>query len=66
MVRKAALGMFLMLLMLICFGFNCPAANAQTATPSKAVITVSGIPSGTKAFAVEVTVDAAVIKLAGV
>ena len=65
MVRKATLGVFLMLLMLVCFGFS-PAANAQTATPSKAVITVSGIPACTSAFAVEVTVDTAVLKLGGV
>ena len=66
MVRKAILGMFLMLLMLICCGFNFSTANAQTATPSKAIITVSGIPASTKAFAVEVTVDTAILKLGGV
>ncbi len=65
MVRRATLGVFSMLLILVCVGF-IPAANAQTATPSKAVITVSGIPAGTKSFAVEVTVDATVLKLGGV
>ncbi len=66
MVRKATLGVFLMLLMSICFGFNFSVANAQTATPSKAVITVSGIPAGTSSLAVEVTVDTAVLKLGAV
>ena len=65
MVRRATLGVFLMLLMLVCFGF-VPAANAQTATPSKAVVTVSGIPAGTTSLAVEVTVDTAVLKLGAV
>ncbi len=61
MVRKATLGMFLMLLVLICLGFN--SANAQTASPSQAVITVSGVPTGTTGLAVEVTVDTGVITL---
>jgi hypothetical protein len=65
MVRRATLGVFSMLLILVCVGF-IPVASAQTATPSQAVITVSGIPAGTKAFAVEVTVDTTILKLGGV
>ena len=41
---------------------NIP-AKAQVATPSQAVITVSGVPANTTSLAVEVTVDSAVITL---
>ena len=39
--------------------------NSLTATPSKAIITLSGIPAGTNALVVEVTFDNAVLKLGG-
>ncbi len=63
MVRKATLGMFLTLLVLVCLGTSITAANAQTATPSQAVITVSGVPTGTTGLAVSVTVDTSVVTL---
>lgn len=63
MVRKATLGMFLTLLVLVCLGTSITAANAQTATPSQAVITVSGVPTGTTGLAVSVTVDTGVVTL---
>ena len=63
MVNKATSGMLAMLLMLVLFGFSNPAAKAQTASPSEAVITVSGVPTGTQGLAVEVTVDTAVVTL---
>lgn len=63
MVNKATSGMLAMLLMLVLFGFNNLSAKAQTASPSEAVITVSGVPTGTQGLAVEVTVDTAVVTL---
>lgn len=62
MVKKVTLGM-LMLLLFGMFAFNLQVAKAQTASPSQAVITVSGVPSGTTGLAVEVTVDTAVVTL---
>ena len=62
MIKKATSGLLVMLLLMGMFGM--PKAKAQTATPSEAKITVSGVPTGTKSLAVEVTVDAAVISLA--
>lgn len=43
--------------------FVSPAVNAQTADPSTATITVSGVPDGTSSLAVELTIDTAVISL---
>lgn len=64
MVKKATSSVLVMLLLFGLFGFNYgPTAKAQTANPSQAVITVSGVPTGTKGLAVEVTVDAAVVTL---
>ena len=63
MVKKATSGVLVMLLLIGFFGFNWPKVQAQTATPSQAVITVSGVPTGTKGLTVEVTVDTAVITL---
>lgn len=63
MIKKATLGMLVMLLLVGLIGINKLDANAQTASPSQTVITVSNVPTGTKALAVEVTVDTAVIKL---
>lgn len=60
MVNKATLGMLVTLLVLGLF-VNGPTAKAQTASPSQAVITVSGVPTGTQGLAVEVTVDTAVL-----
>ena len=62
MVKKVTLGM-LMLLLFGIIAFNLQVAKAQTASPSQAVITVSGVPSGTTGLAVEVTVDTAVVTL---
>lgn len=61
MVKRATSLVFAMLLatgMLL----NIP-AKAQVATPSQAVITVSGVPDNTTSLAVEVTVDSSVITL---
>ena len=64
MIKKATLGMLVIMLLLVgLIGINKLDAKAQTASPSQAVITVSNVPTGTKALAVEVTVDTAVIKL---
>ncbi|MBI3591299.1 MAG: hypothetical protein HY094_08000 [Candidatus Melainabacteria bacterium] len=63
MVNRATLGVLIMLLLFGLFGFNWPAAKAQVATPAQATITVSGVPTGTKGLAVEVTVDTAVVTL---
>ena len=63
MVKRATLGMFVMLLMCSLVGLNWLAAEAQTATPSQGVITVSGVPAGTTGLAVETTVDTAFITL---
>lgn len=63
MIKKATLGVFVMLLLVGLIGINKLDAKAQSASPSQAVITVSNVPTGTKALAVEVTVDTAVIKL---
>ena len=63
MVKRATLGVLGMLLLVGLFVFNWPTANAQTATPSQAVITVSGVPTGTQGLAVEVTVDTAIVTL---
>lgn len=62
MVKKVTSGVVMMLLLLALFGFNL-ATKAQTASPSQAVITVSGVPTGTSGLAVEVTVNTAVVTL---
>ena len=64
MVKKATSGVLVMLLLFGLFSFCIgPSAKAQVATPSKAVITVSGVPSGTTGLAVEVTVDTSIVTL---
>ena len=65
MVKKAASSVVVIMLILACFAF-VNSVKAQVATPSKAEITVTGIPSGTKSLAVEVTVDSSVVKLGSV
>ena len=60
MVKKATLGMLVVLLMCGLIGLS---AKALTASPSQAVITVSGVPTGTQGLAVEVTVDTSVVTL---
>lgn len=61
MVKRATSFMFAMLLAVGMF-LNIP-AQAQVATPSQAVITVSGVPASTQGLAVEVTVDSSVVTL---
>ena len=51
------------LMSLILFGSSWITAKAQTVTPNEAVITVSSIPTGTQALAVEITLDTSIIKL---
>ena len=64
MIKKATSGVFIMLLLAgLYLLVNGPVAKAQTVTPSEATITVSGVPSGTKGLAVEVTVDTSVVTL---
>ena len=66
MIKKVASGvLFSMLLVGTVLVTGIP-TKAQVATPSQAVITVSGIPTGTKFLVVEVTVDSTVITLGGV
>lgn len=62
MIKKATSGVLVVLLVLSFFGYS-PKAKAQTASPSQATISVSGVPAGTKSLAVEVTVDSAVLTL---
>jgi len=61
MVKKATLCVLAMLLVVGMF-FNIP-AKAQVATPTQAVITVSGVPAGTVSLAVPITVDTSIITL---
>lgn len=61
MVKRATTFVLAMLLIVGMF-LNIP-AKAQVATPSQAVITVSGVPANTTSLAVEVTVDSSVITL---
>ena len=63
MVKRATLSVLVMLLLFGLFVTNLTEAKAQTASPSQAVITVSGVPTGTQGLAVEVTVDTAVVTL---
>ncbi len=64
MIKRATSGVVVMLLLVGLYLINqVPAAKAQTATPSEAVITVSGVPSGTNGLAVAVTVDTSVVTL---
>ena len=63
MVKRATLGVLGMLLLIGLFGLNEPYAKAQVATPSQAVITVSGVPTGTQGLAVGVTVDTTIVTL---
>ncbi|MBI2995384.1 MAG: hypothetical protein HYY52_01575 [Candidatus Melainabacteria bacterium] len=63
MVKKATSCMLAVLILSGLFGFNWPTAKAQTASPSQAVISVSGVPGSTQGLAVEVTVDTSIITL---
>lgn len=64
MIKKATSGVFVVLLLVGLYFINHGLiAKAQTATPSEATITVSGVPAGTKGLAVEVTVNTSVITL---
>lgn len=61
MIKKLTSGMLVLALM---FGsFANISAEAQTASPSSAEITVSGVPTGTKSLAVAITFDAGVLSL---
>ncbi|MBI1858570.1 MAG: hypothetical protein HYR97_05600 [Candidatus Melainabacteria bacterium] len=61
MIRKVA---SVVLVMMLVFGsYANIQAEAQTASPSTATITVSGVPTGTNSLAVEVTVDSSVLTL---
>lgn len=51
------------LMILILLGASCVTAKAQTVTPNEVVITVSDVPTGTQALAIETTVDTNIIKL---
>ena len=62
MVKKVTC-MLVMLLFCGLIALTCTEAKAQTASPSQAVITVSGVPTGTAGLAVGVTVDTAVVTL---
>ncbi|GEM_PF-2566734 len=62
MVKKVTC-MLVMLLLCGLFALTRAEVKAQTASPSQAVITVSGVPTGTQGLAVEVTVDTAVVTL---
>ncbi len=61
MVKKATLCVLAMLLVVGMF-FNIP-AKAQVATPTQAVITVSGVPTGTTSLAIPVTVDTSIVTI---
>jgi hypothetical protein len=61
MIRKVASVVLVMMLVLGSYA-NIP-AEAQTASPSTATVTVSGVPTGTSSLAVEVTTDASVLTL---
>ena len=64
MIKRATSGVFVVLLLAGLYMMNLGlAVKAQTASPSEAVITVSGVPSGTSGLAVEVTVDTSVVTL---
>lgn len=62
MVKRATLCASMVLLLFV-LGFSFLQAEAQTASPSQAVISVSGVPTGNMGAAVEVTVNTAVVKL---
>ena len=62
MVKRITSSLLVMMLLTGLFSLNVP-AKAQVATPSQAVITVSGVPANTTSLAVEVTVDSSVITL---
>lgn len=62
MVKRATFCASMMLLLFV-LGFSYLQAEAQTASPSQAVISVSGVPTGNMGAAVEVTVNTSVVKL---
>ncbi len=62
---KRATSLVLALLLLTGIYSNIPAKAQVTATPTQAVITVSGVPANTTNLAVEVTVDSSVVTLGG-